>query len=92
MKVYRIKHIPSGLYFTPSRHIKVKTARGYAKSNLSKRGKIYTRKPTLKYLGDSYYNHTTIPHPTIGPYGSYYTDECFLVSTNLTEWVIEEVC
>lgn len=30
---YRVKHIPSGLYYQP--------ARGYAKSNLSKTGKAY---------------------------------------------------
>lgn len=33
MQAYRIKHIPSGLYYQP--------VRGYIKANLSKRGKVY---------------------------------------------------
>lgn len=37
MKVYKILHKPTGLYFTPSR--------GYG--NLSTTGKIYARKPSL---------------------------------------------
>lgn len=38
MKVYKILHKPTGLYFTPSN--------GYG--NLSDTGKIYARKPSLK--------------------------------------------
>jgi hypothetical protein len=33
MRPYRVRHIPSGLYYQP--------ARGYRKSNLSKQGKVY---------------------------------------------------
>jgi hypothetical protein len=45
---YKIRHIPSGLFFKPSRH--------HSKTNLSKKGKIYGRKPTLKYLGKLYHH------------------------------------
>jgi hypothetical protein len=41
MKVYKILHKPTGLYFTPSV--------GYG--NLSITGKIYSRKPSLDYVG-----------------------------------------
>lgn len=48
MKVYRMCHLPSGLFFCPSREIKVKAKdingqerQIYVKSNLSKKGKIY---------------------------------------------------
>lgn len=45
MNVYKIRHTPSGLYFKPSRHTYLE------KTNLSEKGKIYTSKPTLKFLG-----------------------------------------
>jgi hypothetical protein len=43
MIVYKIKHKPTGLYFTPSK--------GYG--NLSLNGKIYAKKPNLKWVGNS---------------------------------------
>ena len=44
MKVFKILHKPTGLYFTPSN--------GYG--NLSVSGKIYSRKPSLSVcIGDS---------------------------------------
>lgn len=51
MKVYKIKHIPTGLFFKPSVYRN--------KSNLSKNGKIYTSKPSLKWLDCGY--HHPIP-------------------------------
>lgn len=53
MKFYKIKHKPTGLFFKPSRY--------GSKSNLSKKGKVYNRRPTLRYLGEVYY------HPYDGP-------------------------
>jgi hypothetical protein len=44
---YRILHIPSNLYFKRA---------GVEKNNLDKVGQIYTRKPSLSYLGEYYYN------------------------------------
>ena len=64
-QVWRIRHIPSGLYYCPSRSIKVRlegdssvfpTGR-YIKSNLSATGKTYLKKPNLRFLGDCYYTH-----------------------------------
>lgn len=64
--VYRIKHLPTGMYFCPSREIKVKLnddfgyyekAGRYIKSNLSPTGKTYLKQPTLKQIGSNYYTH-----------------------------------
>ena len=43
MKVYKIKHKPTGLYFTPSR----------GHGNLSTKGKVYSMKPRLKWVTGS---------------------------------------
>jgi hypothetical protein len=40
MKVYRILHKPTGLYFTPSR----------GNGNLSRTGKVYPKIPSLKWV------------------------------------------
>lgn len=40
MVVYKLKHKPTGLYFTPSR----------GHGNLSKTGKIYSNKPSLEWV------------------------------------------
>lgn len=37
MKVYRMKHLPTDLYYTPSR----------GSGNLSKKGKLYVKKPDI---------------------------------------------
>lgn len=42
MKVYKILHKPTGLFFTPSR----------GSGNLSQRGKVYPRVPSLNYVGN----------------------------------------
>jgi hypothetical protein len=63
--VYRILHVPTGMYFCPSREVRVKLSDGsiyqqngcYVKSNLSKTGKAYIKKPSLKYVGSNYYTH-----------------------------------
>jgi hypothetical protein len=63
MIVYRMKHLPTGLYYCPSREIQVETDKGrkYVKSNLSKKGKVYVNKPSVKYIGDKFYDHTLPP-------------------------------
>ena len=43
MKVYKILHIPTGLYFKPSN----------GGNNLSKKGKIYPIKPSLSWISSS---------------------------------------
>ena len=42
MKVYKIKHKPTGLFYTPSK----------GSGNLSINGKIYPKKPRLEWTGD----------------------------------------
>ena len=43
MIVYKIKHKPTGLFFTPSK----------GNGNLSTTGKIYSRKPRIEWTGGS---------------------------------------
>lgn len=46
MTFYKMMHIPSGMFFKPSKH--------NSKANLSKKGKVYQMKPTLKWIGGNY--------------------------------------
>ena len=48
--LYRIKHIPTGLFYAPvtGRFTKYKT-------NLKKTGKVYHKKPTLKHISHGYW-------------------------------------
>ena len=47
MILWRIKHRQTGLYYGPSRG---------TRCNMKKRGKIYTMKPSLSWMQDSYYD------------------------------------
>ena len=58
MELWRLKHIPTGLYFKPSKHRN--------KSNLSKKGKVYTSKPTIKWCGGAYHHPDDMPKHSIG--------------------------
>jgi len=59
MKIYKVLHIPTGLYFKPSTY--------QSKSNLSKTGKVYHRKPNMQlwlgFAGGSSYNHPKKDYP-----------------------------
>ncbi len=44
-KFYKIRYKPFNLFYIPNRQV-------WHKNNLSKNGKLYPKKPTLKYLGD----------------------------------------
>lgn len=64
MIAYRILHKPTGLFYCPSREIKVSIDDEHGnpierrvKSNLSKTGKAYARKPSLKHIGSTIYTH-----------------------------------
>lgn len=94
--IYRIKHLPTGMYFCPSREVKVRldddigyhaSAGRYVKSNLSKTGKAYVRKPTLRQIGSYYYTHliTSIKQLKNGLVKS-----CSLPVIE-SEWSIEEI-
>ena len=90
MKCYRIKHIPSGLYFKPSyqKTINQNGHRCWVKSNLSKLGKVYNKMPTLKYIGEGIYNHTSLIDKS-STYGKNYDSRYEKFITN--EWSIEEI-
>jgi hypothetical protein len=48
MKLYRIRHIPTGLYWRNS-----SGRYGKHRDQLTKDGKVWTSKPSLSYLGGS---------------------------------------
>lgn len=52
MKVWKIKHIPTGLFFSGTKSRKVNGR--YIKTNLLKTGKIYTFRPTEKQIKSWY--------------------------------------
>lgn len=92
MKVYKIKHIPTGLYFTPNK----------GSGNFSAKGKIYTSLPSLKWLDKNmriiFYkesanrkvNRILIEHFDIDiVQPRYVIDE--LVKVPLTDWEIIEI-
>ena len=56
MKFYQIKHLSTGLFYTP--------VRGRPKSNLSELGKVYHKKPALKHISHGY--SKVIDNPRFG--------------------------
>jgi hypothetical protein len=46
MKLYRLRHRPTGLYFRP--------ARGCRGTNLAERGKVYTTVPSFAFVEQGY--------------------------------------
>lgn len=49
MKFYKIRHIPTGLFYQPTKgHF------SWEKTNLSENGKVYTKKPSLKHINQGY--------------------------------------
>lgn len=93
MKVYRLKHIPTGLYFCPSRELTVRNSEGKAswvKSNLSEDGKVYTRKPSFKYLGEWIYDHTEITWGSPYDYGGYTRANPSRLEIVESDWIVEE--
>lgn len=85
--MFRLKHIPTGLYFQPARSILVEK-KWKLKSNLSKRGKVYTTRPSFKYIGDQFYSHLSyrMTNKWLSP-----LPEHVMVQFIDSEWVIEEV-
>jgi hypothetical protein len=59
----------------------------YVKSNLSKTGKAYIKKPTLKYVGDFYYTHLINSVQQLNGCG---VSACML-PVLVSEWQIEQV-
>lgn len=63
MKFYKILHKPTGMYYQP-----VKGRFSYQKTNLSKNGKIYQNKPSLKHLSHGYNMRVENPYPNKYPH------------------------
>lgn len=93
--VYRIKHLPSGMYFCPSRKVKVKLTDEYpyyeqfgrrVNSNLSETGKTYIKKPTLRQMGSHYYTHLINSAKQLNGIGN-----CCMMPVVESEWAIEEI-
>jgi hypothetical protein len=92
--VYRLKHLPTGLYFCPSRELKVKILDHpdvqyrngiYIKSNLSTTGKSYIKKPSFKNIGSNFYTHIITSYTQLN--GRKYLLLPFIDH----EWIIDEV-
>ena len=93
MACYKLRHIPTGLYFIPSRKLEVwledrdgaKRPRS-VKSNLSKTGRIYQKRPSLSWVEGGYYTHFVHSMSELDRLG-----QAKLVTPAPGEWVIEEV-
>jgi hypothetical protein len=98
MICYRLKHIPTGLYYRPSseRDIQVGGKRQRVKSNLSKNGKIYPQKPSLKWIKYGFYNHVQLESDKLidfladGKVSFEYREKHKLYPYVETDWEIEE--
>ena len=49
MTLYKIRHKPTGLFYHPVK------GRYSSKTNLSKNGKVYFRKPSFAHIGHGYH-------------------------------------
>lgn len=89
MKVYKIKHKPTGLYYCPYRYVKVPGQYGSVKTNLSKNGKVYATKPSLKWIGSLVYDHTLVKLSDNKDIFAIKTQGCRVFKED--EWEIEEL-
>ena len=87
---YRLKHLPSGLYFCPSRKIQLKIngKRYWVKSNLAKKGKVYSFTPSFGWLKYGFYNHLQFDSMTVDIWSQPKSKLSPFISS---EWIIEEV-
>jgi len=98
MTVYQIQHIPSGLYYCPVRDKKVMmqmadgtTEAKYLRSNLSKMGKLYQKRPSMSWLGTIYYSHLVTRQSELNsPHFSSYPKDCTRPVIE-SEWKIVEI-
>ena len=99
MSLYRVRHIPSGLFYRACREAAIKFGGDsrYVKSNLTKQPKIYHVKPSIGMLSGTFYNHLVTQQlldqwAIKNPDGNFYNSPCrrdalhpFLSS----EWMVE---
>lgn len=92
--MYRLKHVPTGLYFVPVRFKVIKDSRGYShsvKSNFSEKGKIYNQKPCFEWLKHGLYSHFHVKWNWSHTYNYEIPERNNLIPYNVDEWVIEEI-
>lgn len=88
-KLYKLKHIPTGLYFTPSR----------GHGNLSPKGKIYVntipRKEWGKLIRIKFYSENCSKYQKLIDYFNIKTDGKWTINeyfdTNLNDWEVIEL-
>ena len=94
MRCYKVKHLTTGLYYCPSRKVVIRFPEInrpiYTKSNLSKKGKVYTQKPIFEW-----YRVIYAPNPndssTYVLTGGFSYIRPVAIKTKETDWEIEEV-
>jgi len=97
MKCYRLKHKPTGLYYCPAREVivhipdKDKKRRCHVKSNLSKKGKIYSTKPSITRIGENFYNHLETTKKLQNNLDATYRLRTYVTPTFQSDWEIEEI-
>ena len=91
MKCYRIKHIPTGLYYCPNKS-------AYDKTNFSKRGKIYASKSyalaAMKHNSICHVNKSQcakIEFFEKNKKESCYSKNFLIINTRDEDWEIEEI-
>jgi hypothetical protein len=97
--MYRVKHKKTGLYFMKSHSVRVKykdkdgvQRESYTKTNLSKKGRVYTSVPCSKWYVGHTYNH--IEHQRVCAEAlevrrTAYSN--FTERTTEADWEVEEV-
>lgn len=90
MKVYRVRHKETNLYYTPVRGIVCKYG-NHVKSNLSARGKLYTKKPNIKsWIGNKVYSHLDNHVEMSKMYRGTARGEDTTITVPIDGWIIEE--
>lgn len=79
MKLYMIKHIPTGMFWKPSKY--------GSKANLSKRGKVYHSRPNYESYLKSYAHGYSYTMPKKNGYGW----ETVQIRTSLKDWELIEI-
>lgn len=79
IRFYKIRHIPTGLYFKPNGNSHV------GKTNLTPQGKTYSKKPSFTYLGKTvYFNKPEYSEVLNNGYKEY------VMKVKLDDWEIVE--
>lgn len=90
--MWRIKHIPTGMYYTPVRETTVDGWR--VKTNLNKNGKVYHAKPSVKAsCSHGFNNHLVVkrkPYAALDGHTAHYCNSTYQEYVP-ADWRIEEI-